>query len=77
MLEAPWDLFVKAIADVTLFLSTLSVNDSRIEGLLLTPYTVWVELKVVELIVCVTTSKLDEGGGGVGGGGEDEGDFLH
>jgi hypothetical protein len=77
MLAAPCDLLVKAIADDTLFLSTLSVNDIRITGLLLTPYKVCVEVKFEELIVCVITSKLDETGGGVGGGCEDEGDFLH
>lgn len=77
MFDEPCVLLVKDIAGVALFLSTLSENDIRIAGLLLIPYKVWVELKADELIVCVTTSKLDEAGGGVGGGCEEEGDFLH
>ena len=77
MFDEPCVLLVKDIADVTLFLSTLSEKDTRIAGLLLIPYNVCVELKPAALIVCVTTSKLDEAGGGVGGGCEEEGDFLH
>jgi len=62
--------------DDAVFRSTLSEKDIRIDGLAFIPYKVCVELKLMELIVCVTTAKFDEGGGGVGeGGGVDV--FLH
>jgi hypothetical protein len=64
------------MADDTVLLSTLSENETWSTGWLLTPYSVWVELNVVKLIVCFTTLKLEEGG--VGGGGSEEVDvFLH
>ena len=56
--------------------STLSENETWITGLLFMPYKVWVELKLIELMVCVATLKPEEGGGagGVGVGLEV---FLH
>ena len=53
--------------------STLSEKDIRIKGLAFTPYKVCVEVKLIELIVCVTISKFAEDGGGGGGCGEVEG----
>lgn len=59
-----------------MFRSTLSEKDIRINGLAFIPYKVCVEVKLIELIVCVTTAKFDEDGGGVGDGGVDD-VFLH
>lgn len=64
------------MADETVFRSTLSEKDTRIDGLALIPYKVCVEVKFMELIVCVTTEKFDEGGDGGGEGGGDD-VFLH
>ena len=59
-----------------MFRSTLSEKDIRIDGLAFIPYKVCVEVKLIELIVCVATAKFDEGGGGVGAG-EVVDVFLH
>ena len=64
------------MADETVLRSTLSEKDTRINGLTFIPYKVCVEVKFIELIVCVTTAKFDEGGGGVGAG-EVVDVFLH
>ena len=64
------------MADDAVFRSILSEKDTRIDGLAFIPYKVCVEVKLIELIVCVTTAKFDDGGGGVGEGvGVDV--FLH
>jgi hypothetical protein len=65
------------MADDAVFRSALSEKDIRIDGLAFIPYKVCVEVKLIELIVCVSTAKFDEGGVvGVGdGGGVDV--FLH
>jgi len=64
------------MADETVLRSTLSEKDTRINGLTFIPYKVCVEVKFIELIVCVTTAKFDEDGGGGGEGGADD-VFLH
>jgi hypothetical protein len=57
------------------FRSALSEKDIRIDGLAFIPYKVCVEVKLTELIVCVTTVKFVEAGGGGEGGADDV--FLH
>ena len=60
-----------------MFRSILSEKETWIAGLLFIPRRVWVELKLAELIVCVTTLKFAEVGGGGGGVGVGLEDFLH
>jgi hypothetical protein len=64
------------MADDAVFRSTLSEKDIRIDGPAFIPYRVCVEVKFIELIVCVTTEKFDEDGGRGGEGGGDD-VFLH
>ena len=57
------------MADVKEFLSTLSENEISITGFAFTPKTVFKELNVCELIVCLWIWKVVVGGGGGGGAG--------
>ena len=56
------------MAEDTVVRSILSEKDTRMTGLTFIPYKVWVELKVIPLIVCDTIVKAVDEGGGVGGG---------